>query len=164
MLWSFTHQSGQKENVYQARNFCPSPFFLFRFSYPGSQVFCFYPGNLIYSCLPLLPVATVPPLFFFPPELLKSTEFAASSPSSFLLQSDLQTIATSVVHKTFFLVFIILRISLNTLNYYSNSSIYFCLQVFYSMVYFKGDRYITIQCVQIFFLRKCYPIFQNERL
>lgn len=90
--------------------FVTSPFFLFRFSYPGSQVFCFYPGNLIYSSVFPSFLSPLCHHFLFPPELLKSTEFAASSPSSFLLQSDLQTTVLLLFIKRFFLVFIILRI------------------------------------------------------
>ena len=106
------------------------PFSLFSFSYPLSKILCFYFGNLMYSYVFPSFLSPLYHHFLLLPQLFKSTEFATSFPSGFPLQSDLQTAVL--------LLFI------------KHSSIYFCLQVFYSMVYFKGDRYITIHCVQIF--------------
>lgn len=110
MLWSFTHQSGQKENVYQARNFCHFPLLSVQVFIPRKSSLLFLPwkSHLFLSSPPSCRHCAT--TFFFPPELLKSTEFAASSPSSFLLQSDLQTIVLLLFIKRFFLVFIILRI------------------------------------------------------
>lgn len=135
------------------------PFFLFRFSCSRKSSLCFYPGNLIYSCLPLLPVATVPPLSFSHLNYLNQQNLLPHhlpvSPS--IWPADY---CTSVVHKTFF----------SSLHHPQNkvwipsiiTQIHLYISVFKCFIQWFILKEIDISQYNVFkfFLRKCYPIFR----